>query len=230
MFKEEAGMNIKEIFEKATSENKALTYEEFEALAKQSNAKYVDLAEGNYVGKQKYSDDIAAKDVEIGSLKETIGTRDTDLANLQEQLANAGTDSVKLDELTTQLTTLQTKYTQDTEALQTKLSAQAYEFAVRDFANSQKFSSNAAKRDFERSMMDKKLPMENGTILGASDYMKEYAKANKDAFVVEQKPATPPPTFTGKTTPTGGDGGAKMSLSEMMKLKNENPNAVISFD
>ena len=45
-------MTIKEIFDKATSENKSLTYAEFEALAKQSNAKYVDLAEGNYVGKQ----------------------------------------------------------------------------------------------------------------------------------------------------------------------------------
>ena len=76
-------MNIKEIFDKATSENKSLTYEEFEELAKSSKAKFTDLAEGNYVSKQKYDDDIATRDTQITTLNGTISTRDTDLANLQ---------------------------------------------------------------------------------------------------------------------------------------------------
>ena len=225
-------MNIKEIFEKATSENKALTYEEFEALAKQNNAKYIDLAEGNYVGKQKYADDIAAKDIQINTLNDTLGTRDTDLANLQKQLEDAGADAGKLDELTLQLTNLQTKYAEDTGKLQSKLAEQEYEFAVRDFANTLKFSCEAAKRMFEQDMIAKNLPMENKKILGAHDWAKEYEKAHKDSFATEapKQPATPPPTFSGKTTPSGSEGGTKMSLSEMMKLKNENPNAVISFD
>ena len=224
-------MDLKEIFGKATNENKSLTYDEFVALAKESKAKYVDLAEGNYVAKQKYDDDLSHKDTEISTLNDTIATRDADLASLQEQLKEAGTDTTKLDELTAAFTDLQTKYETETAQLQSKLSAQSYEFAVRDFANSQKFSSSAAKRDFERSMLDKNLPMENGIILGANDWMKEYAKANKDAFVSD-KPAnpTPPPTFAGSTKPDSGAGEGKMTLSEMMKAKNDNPDFVISFD
>ena len=223
-------MTIKEIFDKATSENKSLTYEEFEVLAKADKTKFTDLSEGNYVARQKYDDDLAKKDVEISTLNETIATRDADLAGLQEKLQNAGTDEAKLGEVTSQLTELQAKYDADTQALQTKLSAQAYEFAVRDFASGQKFSSLAAKRMFEQDMIAKNLPMENGKIMGANDWLKEYAKDNKDSFVVD-KPAEPPkPSFAAPTNPENGGTGTKMSLSEMMRFKNENPNATISFD
>lgn len=225
-------MEIKEIFEKATSENKSLTWEEFEAFAKESKAKFTDLAEGKYVDRQKYEDDLAKKATEIQSLNDTIQSRTADMSNLQEQLKNAGSDAGKLEELTNNLSQLQMKYDEDTKALQSKLTAQAYEFAVRDFANSQKFSSSAAKRDFERTMIDRHLQMEDGQILGAADFMKLYAKENKDAFVVDTPPANPSepkPQFAGTAT---GDktGGKKMSLSEMMARKNENPDFVINFD
>lgn len=223
-------MLLKDIFDKATSENKALTLEEFERIAKENKAKFTDLSEGKYVDRQKYEDDLAKKDTEITSLNDTIATRNTDLEQLKSQLENAGSDAGKLDEVNSQLTALQAKYDADTAALQTKLSAQAYEFAVRDFAGKQKFSSSAARRDFERSMIQKNLPMDDGTIIGAEDYMKVYAKTNADAFIQkESAPKTPDPQFVG-STPGGKDKGAKMSLSEMMKAKNENPDFVVSFD
>lgn len=223
-------MLLKEIFDKATSENKSLTWEEFEALAKENKAKFTDLSEGKYVDRQKYEDDLAKKDTEITTLNDTITTRNNDLESLKVKLADAGNDAGKLEELNSNLTALQAKYDADTAALQTKLSAQAYEFAVRDFAGKQKFSSSAARRDFERSMIQKNLPMEDGSIMGADDYMKAYAKANADAFIQkETAPKTPAPEFTGPT-PGGKQTGAKMSLSEMMAKKNENPDFVISFD
>lgn len=225
-------MNIKEIFEKATSEDKTLTYEQFEELAKAGKAKFADLSEGNYVSKQKYEDDIQTRETQIESLNGTIASRDTDLASLQEQLSSAGGDAEKLAQVSNDLTALQSKYEAETSALQSKLQAQAYEFAVRDFANAQKFSSNAAKRDFINTMIQKNLPMENGNIMGAKDFMGEYAKENKDAFFSDTKataPAEPKPQFAGPAT---GDknGGSKMSLSDLMRMKNENPDAVINFD
>ena len=225
-------MNIKEIFEKATSENKSLTYEEFEELAKAGKCKFTDLAEGHYVSKQKYDDDISTRDTQISSLNDTLTSRDTDLASLKEKLQAAGGDAEKLEKLNTDFSTLQSKYEADTAALQSKLQSQAYEFAVRDFANSQKFSSNAAKRDFINTMVQKNLPMENGNIMGAKDFMGEYAKENKDAFFVDTKPATPAEPKPQFASPAPGDnkGGSKMSLSELMRMKNENPNATISFD
>ena len=222
-------MTIKDVFEKATTENKALTYEEFESLAK--GAKFADLSEGNYVGKQKYLDELATKDTQINTLNETIKSRDTDLSSLQEQLKAAGTDTAKLEELTNSMSALQSKYDADVQALQGKLSAQAYEFAVRDYAAKQKFSSNAAKRDFIASMIGKNLPMENGSIMGADDFAKMYAKENDDAFVKEQPKPTPDPQkpqFAGHTP--GDKKEAKLSLSELMQMKNENPNTVVNFD
>lgn len=221
-------MLLKEIFDKATSENGALTLEEFERIAKENKAKFTDLSEGKYVDRQKYEDDLAKKDTEITSLNDTITSRNADLEQLKTQLKDAGSDAGKLEELTSNLTSLQAKYDADTAALQTKLSTQAYEFAVRDYAGKQKFSSEAAKRDFTRSMIDKKLPMEDGAIMGADDYMKAYAKANADAFVKSES-NTAPPQFAGSAT-GGKDKTTKMSLSEMMAKKNENPDFVINFD
>lgn len=224
-------MLLKDIFDKATSENGALTLEEFERLAKENKAKFADLSEGRYVDKQKYEDDLAKKDTEIATLNDTITTRNADLDALKTQLKDAGSDAGKLEELTNSLTSLQAKYDADTAALNTKLSAQKYEFAVRDFAGKQKFSSEAARRDFTHSMINKNLPMEGEMIMGAEDYLKAYAKQNGDAFIQkEPAPKTPDPQFVGSTTGETKKQGAKMSLSEMMKAKNENPDFVINFD
>lgn len=226
-------MTIKEIFDKATNEQGTLTYDEFDAIMRGAKAKFADLSEGKYVDRQKYEDDLAKKDTEIGTLNETIQTRDTDLASLQEQLKNAGNDAGKLEELTNNLTALQNKYDADTKELNNRLSAQAYEFAVRDFASGQKFTSKAARQMFELEMIKKNLPMEEGKIMGADDFVKVYAKANADSFVAKDNPpANPnpaPPQFAGPT-PGGKDTGTKMSLSEMMQKANEDPNFVVSFD
>lgn len=226
-------MTIKEIFDKATSENGSLTFEEFDKLMKESKAKFADLSEGKYVDKQKYEDDLAKKATEIDTLNETISTRDTDLNTLKEQLANAGNDAGKLEELTKSLAELQSKYDSETKELNNRLSAQAYEFAVRDFASGQKFTSKAARQMFELEMIKKNLPMEDGRIMGADDFVKVYAKANADSFVSKDTPpANPnpaPPQFAGPT-PGGKDTGTKMSLSEMMQRANEDPNFVVSFE
>lgn len=221
-------MTIKEVFDKATSENGALTLSEFESLAKAGGAKFTDLSEGAYVSKQKYLDELATKDTQITTLNETIQQRDTDLTTLQEQLKAAGNDSTKLDELNASLSALQTKYDADTQTLQGRLSEQALDFASRDLAGRQKFSSEAARRDFIGWVKAKNPQVEGGNIIGADDYLKMYSKENGDAFVKEQKQVDPQPQFAASAT--GDKKTSKMSLTELMQMKNENPDAVINFD
>ena len=217
-------MNIKDIFDKA--ENGTLTFEQFEALAKEGKAKFADLSEGNYVSKSKYDDDLSAKDGSIQQLNDTIAQRDTDLADLQTKLKNAGTDTTKLAELQTNFDTLQNKYTEDMKAYQDKLAEQKYEFAVREFANNIEFSSQAAKRDFVREMIGESLKMKEDIIIGADDFKKAYEEKNVDAFVSKQEPQAPAPTTpdAGKpqfisTTP-GGTAPKQPTLSEMMMAAN----------
>ena len=101
-------MNLKEIFDKA--EDGTLTYDQFMAAVTEGKAKFVDLSEGDYVAKQKYTDDLAARDTRIATLDTTLKDRDADLANLKTQLQNAGNDSEKLSTLNTQFSELQSKY------------------------------------------------------------------------------------------------------------------------
>ena len=221
-------MNIKEIFDK--SETGSLTYADFEAFAKESGAKFADLSEGKYVSKAKYDDDIGAKDSSIEQLNATITQRDTDLADLQTKLNDAGTDATKLSELQTSFDNLQNKYAEDTKAYQQQLADQKYEFAVREYANGKEFTSQAAKRDFVRSLLNEKLKMKNDTIIGADDFATAYATENADAFKpVEQPEPTPPaqqtsankPQFVGATP--GTQEQKKPSLTDLMRAANENP-------
>ena len=203
-------MNLKDIFDKA--ENGTLTYDQFMAAVSEGKGKFVDLSEGEYVSKQKYTDELAARDTRITTLDETLKTRDSDLANLRTQLESAGTDTEKLNELNVKFSDLQKQYEKDTKNYQKQLKDQAYKFAVTEFANQQKFTSKAARRDFEQSMLAKNLQMENDVIIGATDFMTAYSQENSDAFVVEdttqQPPSQPAPHFVDSTNPgasTAGD-------------------------
>ncbi len=193
-------MDVKELFDKA--ENGTLTYEQFIANAKTFGAKFVDLKEGHYVAKSKYDDDVAAKDEQIKTLSDTISARDTDLQALNDKLAAAGTDAEKLTALSTDFNSLKSKYDNDIKNYKAQLAKQAYEFAVKEFAGSKKFSSAAAKRDFIRALTAKDLQLEDGKILGAEDFAVAYSKDNADAFerAEEPTPAKAKPTFVAPTS------------------------------
>ncbi len=204
-------MNIRDLF--ANAENGMLTYEQFEEATKEAGASFKDVKDGNYVSKLKYDSDLRAKDNEIETLNSklenlngTIATRDTDLENLKQQLAEAGNDATKLTELNANLENLQAKYDKDVKDYQDKLNRQAYEFAVKEFANGKKFTSQAAKRDFTAAMIAKGLQMEDGKLIGGEDFVGMYSQDNADAFVVE-KPEEPTPAPTPAPTivaPTPG--------------------------
>lgn len=210
-------MTIKELFDKA--ENGTLTFDQFQQLA--GSAKFIDLSEGAYVSKNKYTEDLQAKDTEIEGLKTTIATRDTDLKDLKKQLKDAGTDADKLSKLSGDLEQLQGKYDVDTKALQQKLEQQAYEFAVKEFAGTKKFTSNAAKRDFINSMIAENLKLDkdnSSIIIGAEDFTTKYSNNNSDAFVVEQPTPEPPkPQFV---APTGGKDNNADDTTAFMKAFN----------
>lgn len=227
-------MKIKELFDKA--ENGTLTYEQFEAIAKEADAKFADLSEGNYISKHKHEDELNAKLKEIELLNETVGARDVDLADLQAQLKEAGEGYIKVDELTEALKDLQGKYDSDVQGMKKQLSDQAYEFAVKEFASTKEFTSEAAKREFIRAMKDAALKVDkNGNILGKEDFATAYAAENADSFKVAKEPEPiteqapqvikPQPQFVSSTP--GTVAAKPLTLTEMMKAANDNPGLAI---
>lgn len=191
-------------FLKSLFESGALTWEEFSKAVTDKGFKLADLATGNYVSKSKYDDDLGSRDATITELTGQIATRDTDLADLKEKLEAAGTDNkTKVAELTAQVTKLQGDYDTVKTDYEAKLSQQAYEFAVKEFANTKQFTSNAAKRDFINEMIKENLKMKDSTLLGAEDFVKAYSEANADAFVVDKPKEEPPaPNFVNPSNPT----------------------------
>lgn len=177
---------LKSLFEKG-----AITWEQFQQGVADKGYKLADLSSGNYVSKHKYDDDVKSRDTTIEDLNAQITKRDTDISGLQEQLTKSGADNkTKVSDLTKQLEQLQADYSNEKQAYEKRLNKQSYEFAVREFANTQKFSSNAAKRDFISEMIGQNLQMKDNTILGADDFVKLYQEKNSDAFIKpeEQKP------------------------------------------
>lgn len=186
-------------FLKVLFENGAVTWEQFQQGVSEKGIKIADLSEGNYVSKLKYDDDIKAKDGQISDLNENIKTRDTDLADLKRQLEEAGNDKAKLSELTGRFDTLQADYDNAKTSYEEKLEHQKYEFAVKEFANAQKFTSGAAKREFVRSMTEKALKMKDDVIQGADDYLEKYKTENADSFAAEDGDDKQP-SFAGKSS------------------------------
>lgn len=214
-------MTIQEVFAKA--ENGTLTFEQFQAAM--GTAKFVDLTEGHYVSKQKYDSEIQQRDGQITTLNQTLEARNTDLANLQTTLKNAG-DIDAMKKAATDLEELRKTYDKDTKQYQRQLKDQAYDFAVKDFANGLEFTSPAAKRDFIAQMKAKNLTMENDTIIGASDFLAVYKQENAQSFVTESPTPAPVPTFV---QPTVNPTPAKPTLTQMMQWANEHPDKPFEF-
>ena len=75
-------------------------------------------------------------------------------------------------------------------------------FAVKEFASKQQFTSKAAEKQFIQSMIEKNLTMENGMLICANDYLESYKAENADSFKVEEKEPDKKPQFTDKTKDT----------------------------
>ena len=217
-------MNLKELFD--NSETGALTWDQFDSAVKEAKLKLADLNSGQYVSKSKFDDEIAVRDTQIQTLNDTISGRDADLEGLRQQLADAGTDADKLNSLTRDFSDLQSKYDTDVKNYKNQLKKQAYEFAVKEFAGTKRFSSNAAKRDFIQSMINKDLKLEGDMILGAEDFVTAYSKDNGDAFISsdpepssDQKPMFVNPTPGGGQDPVDAD--AFMSAFNFTSIHND---------
>lgn len=133
-----------------------------------------------------------------------IAKRDSDLAELQEKLkAGEGNEST-LKDLQDKLSTLQSTYDTEKTQYQEKLRQQEYDFLVRESANSLKFSSNGAKKQFLQDVKEAKLAVKDGTLLGFSEYVDKYKELDAGAFLAEQ-PQEKPPMFTaGARQPADG--------------------------
>ena len=202
-----------------------------------------DIENAKSAAAKKFDSERETLQGQIEDLKTQVTQRDADLSDIQKQLTAANENADKLAEAQKSLSSLQKKYETETKAWEAKNAQQAYEFAVREKANTLKFSSEAAKREFIRDAIAKDFKMEQNNLLGFDDYVNIYKESDPGAFAVEKEPEPPkadpepaPEPEPPKKQPnivlpgnSGIQGGAK-SLTEMMKAKNANPDMVVTFN
>lgn len=202
-----------------------------------------DIENAKSAAAKKFDSERETLQGQIEDLKTQVTQRDADLSDIQKQLTAANENADKLAEAQKSLSSLQKKYETETKAWEAKNAQQAYEFAVREKANTLKFSSEAAKREFIRDAIAKDFKMEQNNLLGFDDYVNIYKELDPGAFAVEKEPEPPkadPEPAPGPEPPkkqpnivlpgnSGIQGGAK-SLTEMMKAKNANPDMVVTFN
>lgn len=201
-----------------------------------------DIENAKSTAAKKFDSERETLQGQIEDLKTQVTQRDADLSDIQKQLTAANENADKLAEAQKSLSSLQKKYETETKAWEAKNAQQAYEFAVREKANTLKFSSEAAKREFIRDAIAKDFKMEQNNLLGFDDYVNIYKESDPGAFAVEKEPEPPkanpepaPEPESTKKQPNivlpGNSGvpGAEKSLSQLMAEKNANPEMVVKF-
>lgn len=80
------------------------------------------------------------------------------------------------------------KYADDTAALKADLEASKYAHVIDTLSLKEKFTSEAARKAFVNDLITKKLPVEEGKLVGYDDFKKSYMEADPGAFAPEAAP------------------------------------------
>ena len=152
--------------------------------------------------KTQLQSQIDALNQQLSDVNATVAQRDSDLATLRTQLEEAGQSATKLSQVQKSFADLQSKYENDTKEYQAKLQKQSYDFAVQKAVSEIQFSSKAAKNEFIRTLTEKNLPLQDGIILGFSEYVEKQKQEDPDAFKkVEEKEQKQKPEFAPPANP-----------------------------
>lgn len=166
----------------------ALTYDQLaEKLKDSKDIKLGNLAGGAYVSKDKH----AALETERDGLKKQLETAATEIKSYKD---------LDVDGIKQKAADWETKYNTDTQTLKDQLAATEYGFAVQQAVSGVKFTSESAKKAFVADLTAKKLPLQEGKLLGLEDFRKEYAASDPGAFIPDDGSKTP-------VASKGGTGG-----------------------
>lgn len=125
---------------------------------------------------------------------------------LKTQLSEANTQiqsfkEMDIDGIKASAEEWKTKYETDTKALNDKIAAKDYDYAIKDFMSNYKFIDDDVKETVINKFKAKEFKLEEGKFLGGEDFMKEYKENHKSLFVSDE-PQDPIPEIV---KPTGGN-------------------------
>lgn len=183
----------------------------------------LDLGEGVKLPKSAIDAIMAENGKDIEAKNNTITTLTTERDGLQAQLSAAKTEiqsykDMDIDGIKAKASEWEAKYNQETQALKDQLGAAKYGFAVKEATAGIKFSSESARKAFVADLTAKKLPLQEGKLLGLDDFTKAYQESDPDAFLLEDDDKTP------VATRGGGGGGSTLGADAALRAAFGLPN------
>lgn len=128
----------------------------------------------------------------VSSSQQQIQTLTTERDGLRTQLdaASAEIQSYKdmdIDGIKSKSAEWERKYNEETKALSEKLEATEYAHTVEKAVSNYKFTSTSAHKAFVSDLTAKKLPVQDGKLMGLDDFVTAYKEADPGAFAQEQQ-------------------------------------------
>lgn len=159
---------------------------------KENPVRYVDLSEGSYVGKEKYSrmqTETAGYKKQLEDANELIksykDTKDKDIEGLKQSAKD-----------------WETKYAEDTKALQDKLAAQEKTFAAERYLDGQRIKSPLSRKTILSEFLAQDMEFKDGKFIGADEYMKGVREKYPDEFHADEEKNTGKKIFVRGTSQT----------------------------
>lgn len=151
----------------------------------------LDLGEGIKLSKAAIEAIMAENGRDVEAKNNSITQLQTERDGLKGQLEAASAEiksykDLDVEGIKAKAAEFESKYNTETQALREQLEAANYGFAVKDAIAPYKFSSESARKAFVADLTAKKLPLQEGKLLGLEDFHKQYAEADPGAFVTEE--------------------------------------------
>ena len=132
----------------------------------------------------------AMNGAEMNDLKQQVATLTTERDTARTQLGDANKKLEGYDP------DWKTKAAEAENQAKAQVAELQHDFAAQSAVSGVKFSSESAKKAFLSDLKAKKLPLQEGKLLGFDDYLKSYKESDPGAFAPEK--AAPTVTVGGK--------------------------------
>lgn len=145
---------------------------------KTQHVRYVDLSEGGFVSKEKYT----SLETESNGYKTQLGEANNTIKSYQDMDIDGIGQSVK---------DWEKKYDDDTKALQRQIADQEKTFAAERYLDGQKIRSPLSRKTILHDFLVQNMEFKDGKFIGADEYMKGVREQYPDEFEPEEEPEKP---------------------------------------
>lgn len=201
---------MKDIVKILESQGITLTDEQSKAVIKEVSENYKTIAE--------HDKKVTALELERDNYKTQLETASKTLKTF---------DGIEPDKIKDQLDEYEKKLKTLDEEHKKELYHRDFGDALKAAVGEYKFSSKAAEKSVMKEIEDAGLKLVDGKIVGLKEMMEIIKERDASAFVDEQT-ENAKQTQARFTKPVTGKGSGKVTMSELMRMKNENPNLDIS--